>query len=53
MDKLLASYSRPRLDEAKEQALHTFMLTLAQKAGMATLPSLENVDKETSTQVNM
>ncbi len=53
VDGLLASYSRPQLDEAKEQALHTFMLTLAQKAGMDALPSLENVDKETSTQVNM
>ncbi|HNS62652.1 MAG TPA: trimethylamine methyltransferase family protein [Anaerolineales bacterium] len=46
VDGLLASYSRPQLDEAKEQALHTFMLALAQKAGMDALPSLENADKE-------
>lgn len=41
VDGLLASYSRPRLDEAKEQALHAFMLDLANKAGMATLPTLD------------
>ena len=53
VDGLLASYSKPTIDEAKEKALHAFMLSLAQKAGMDALPSLENVDKETSTQVNM
>jgi len=41
VDGLLASYSKPTLDEAKEKALHTFMLTLAQKAGMDALPTLE------------
>mgnify|MGYP003411821151 FL=1 len=53
VDKLLASYSKPTLDEAKEKALHAFMLVLAQQAGMDALPALENVDKETSTHVNM
>lgn len=39
--ELLASYARPTLDEAKEKALRTFMLDLAQKAGMEQLPSIE------------
>lgn len=43
VDGLLASYSKPTIDEAKEKALHTFMLTLAQKAGMDALPSIEEV----------
>jgi hypothetical protein len=38
---LLSSYTKPVLDEAKEKALHTFMLDLAQKAGMDALPALE------------
>ena len=41
VDGLLASYSKPTLDEAKEKALHTFMLDLAQKAGMDALPTLK------------
>ena len=53
VNQLLASYTKPTLDEAKEKALHAFMLDLAQKAGMETLPSLEEVDKETSTHVNL
>lgn len=53
VNQLLASYTKPTLDEAKEKALHAFMLDLARKAGMETLPSLEYVDKETSTHVNM
>ncbi len=43
VDGLLASYSKPTLDEAKEKALHAFMLDLAQKAGMDALPCLENI----------
>jgi trimethylamine:corrinoid methyltransferase-like protein len=38
--ELLASYTKPTLDEAKEEALHAFMLDLANKAGMDTLPVL-------------
>ncbi|MBK9008422.1 MAG: trimethylamine methyltransferase family protein [Anaerolineae bacterium] len=45
VDGLLASYSRPRLDEAKATALHAFMLTLAQKAGMDALPQLEEYER--------
>jgi trimethylamine--corrinoid protein Co-methyltransferase len=41
VDELLASYTKPTLDEAKEKALHAFMLDLAQKAGMDTLPVME------------
>jgi trimethylamine--corrinoid protein Co-methyltransferase len=37
--KLLESYTRPALDEAKEKALHSFMLNLAKKAGMDELPA--------------
>src|SRR5215208_4375441 len=40
---LLASYKKPTLDEAKEKALHAFMLDLAQKAGIKQLPTLEDV----------
>jgi trimethylamine--corrinoid protein Co-methyltransferase len=36
---LLASYTRPTLDEAKEKALHSFMLDLAKNAGMDELPA--------------
>ncbi|HEU0292712.1 MAG TPA: trimethylamine methyltransferase family protein [Anaerolineales bacterium] len=39
--ELLASYTRPKLDEAKEKALHAFMLDLARKAGMEQLPVIE------------
>jgi len=42
VQELLASYSKPTLDEAKEKALHTFMLELAQKAGMDNLPQTES-----------
>jgi trimethylamine:corrinoid methyltransferase-like protein len=40
--ELLASYTRPQLDEAKEKALHAFMLDLAHKAGMEQLPVIED-----------
>ena len=36
--ELLASYTKPELDPAKVEELHTFVLDLAQKAGMDTLP---------------
>ncbi len=39
--ELLASYTKPQLDEAKEKALHAFMLDLAHKAGMDSLPVKE------------
>ena len=38
---LLASYTKPVLDEAKEKALHAFMLDLAKKCGMDSLPVIE------------
>jgi trimethylamine--corrinoid protein Co-methyltransferase len=41
VNQLLASYSKPTIDEAKEKARHAFMLALAQKAGMDALPSLD------------
>jgi trimethylamine--corrinoid protein Co-methyltransferase len=41
VDQLIASYSQPRLEEAKETALHTYMLDLARKAGMDALPAHE------------
>src|SRR5215204_3004839 len=41
---LLASYKRPELDEAKEKALHAFMLELAKKAGIDTLPVIDETD---------
>jgi hypothetical protein len=40
---LLASYTKPTLDEAKEKALHAFMLDLAKKAGVDSLPILEDL----------
>jgi trimethylamine--corrinoid protein Co-methyltransferase len=40
--ELLASYTRPKLDEATEKALHAFMLDLAHKAGMDGLPVIED-----------
>jgi trimethylamine--corrinoid protein Co-methyltransferase len=40
--ELLASYTRPKLDEAKEKALHAFMLDLAHNAGMDGLPIIED-----------
>jgi trimethylamine:corrinoid methyltransferase-like protein len=43
VNQLLASYTKPTLDEAKETALHTFMLDLARKAGMEALPVLEEL----------
>jgi trimethylamine--corrinoid protein Co-methyltransferase len=39
--ELLASYTKPELDEAKVRALQAFMLDLAQKAGMEQLPVIE------------
>jgi len=42
--ELLASYIKPALDEPKEKALHAFMLDLAQKSGMDTLPTLYAAD---------
>jgi len=42
VQELLASYTKPLLDEKKEKALQTFMLGLAQKCGMETLPSLDD-----------
>ena len=41
VQELLASYTKQTLDEAKEKELHTFMIDLAQKHGMDTLPILE------------
>ena len=41
VDQLLASYTKPVLDEAKEKALLAFMLDLAHKAGMDQLPVIE------------
>jgi len=40
---LLASYTKPTLDEAKEKVLHAFMLDLAKKAGVEQLPVLEDL----------
>ena len=39
--QLLASYKKPELDPIKEEALRSFMLDLAKKAGMDTLPIIE------------
>jgi len=39
VNKLLESYTKPTLDEAKEKALRSFMLDLAKKAGMDELPA--------------
>src|SRR5258706_2636332 len=40
---LLASYTKPTLDDAKEKALHAFMLDLAKKAGVDSLPVIEEI----------
>ncbi|MBI4761002.1 MAG: trimethylamine methyltransferase family protein [Chloroflexota bacterium] len=37
--ELLASYTPPKLDPAKVERLHAFVLDLARKAGMSTLPA--------------
>jgi trimethylamine--corrinoid protein Co-methyltransferase len=42
VNELLASYRRPELDPVKESQLHTYMLSLAQKAGLEQLPELED-----------
>ncbi|MCE9647790.1 MAG: trimethylamine methyltransferase family protein [Chloroflexi bacterium] len=39
---LLASYKRPEIDPAKLTALHVFMLDLARKAGVESLPLIED-----------
>jgi trimethylamine--corrinoid protein Co-methyltransferase len=39
--EILASYNGPDLDPARVQELHTYVLALAQKAGMDTLPAHE------------
>jgi trimethylamine---corrinoid protein Co-methyltransferase len=39
--KLLESYIKPTIDPAKEKELHAFMVDLAKKAGMDTLPAHE------------
>src|SRR5215211_6963781 len=39
--KLLESYTKPTIDPAKEKELHAFMVDLAKKAGMDTLPAHE------------
>ena len=41
VDQLIASYTKPELDPAKVDALHAFVLDLARKAGMDTLPAHE------------
>jgi trimethylamine--corrinoid protein Co-methyltransferase len=41
VDQLIASYTKPELDPAKVDALHAFVLDLAKKAGMETLPAHE------------
>lgn len=43
VQELLASYTKPTLDEAKEKELHTFMSDLAKKHGMDALPSLDDI----------
>lgn len=43
VQELLASYIKPKLDESKEQALHAFIIDLAQKHGMDTLPALDEI----------
>jgi len=40
--EILASYLRPELDPAMEAELHSYVLTLAKKAGMQNLPMLED-----------
>ena len=39
---LLASYKRPEIDPVKLTELHSFMLDLAQKAGVDILPMIED-----------
>ena len=39
--QLLTSYRKPELDPIKEEALRSFMLDLAKKAGMDALPVIE------------
>jgi trimethylamine--corrinoid protein Co-methyltransferase len=41
VEQLLASYTKPELDPAKVDALHAYILDLANKAGMDTLPAHE------------
>ena len=41
VQEILASYKGPELDPARVQELHTYVLDLAQKAGMNTLPAHE------------
>jgi trimethylamine--corrinoid protein Co-methyltransferase len=41
VERLLASYTKPELDPAKVDALHAYILDLANKAGMDTLPAHE------------
>ncbi|HET9909666.1 MAG TPA: trimethylamine methyltransferase family protein [Anaerolineales bacterium] len=41
--QLLASYKKPELDPVKERELRDFMLDLAKKAGMDTLPVIEEI----------
>lgn len=41
--EIIASYARPELDPAQEAELHTYVLTLAKKAGMEYLPVLEDL----------
>jgi len=40
--ELLASYRRPEIDPAKEIRLHAFVLDLAKKCGLESLPKLED-----------
>ncbi|MBK8784105.1 MAG: trimethylamine methyltransferase family protein [Anaerolineales bacterium] len=40
--ELLASYRRPEIDPAKEAALYAYVLDLAKKCGLETLPKLED-----------
>jgi trimethylamine:corrinoid methyltransferase-like protein len=41
--QLLASYKKPELDPIKEKALRSFMLDLAKKAGIDSLPIIEEM----------
>jgi len=42
--QLLASYKRPELDSAQVSQLHAFVLDLSQKAGVETLPVIEDYE---------
>jgi hypothetical protein len=44
VQEILASYKRPDLDPAKVSKLHTFVLDLAQKAGLEHLPILDDFE---------